>query len=210
MPMQTWQDCEPDYRLHEPASHCLVFGAMGKRACAMLYRTMSNLVMLYRVLGTAKFGFATSSRAHVANRIALMSNTLIDAFAKFGAKPKNRLRGRSAIADDGALVLSCSTLHFRHPRPGVLRYEDVLSRDSSDRPSAALLGEHLALARDGQLPVRMVVIAEAGAGKTRSNIYARPDVVGRLTEFDGDHFVVDFTRLIVDLKQPEGSRKRRG
>ena len=138
-----------------------------------------------------------------------MSNTLIDAFAQFGAKPKSRLRGRSAIAEDGALVLSCSTPHFRRPGPGVLRYEDVLSRDPSDRPGTALLGEHLALARDGQLPVRMVVIAETADGKTRNNIYARPDVIGRLVEFDGDHFIVDFTRLSVELKQPEGNRKRR-
>lgn len=138
-----------------------------------------------------------------------MSNTLIDSFAQFGAKLKNRLRGRSAIADDGALVLSCSTAHFRHPRPGVLRYEDALSRDPSDRAGTALLGEHLALARDGQLPVRLVVVAKAGEGKTRGNSYARPDVIGRLTEFDGDHFIVDFTRLVVDRKQPESSRKRR-
>jgi hypothetical protein len=139
-----------------------------------------------------------------------MSTTLIGAFAKFGAKPKNRLRGRSAIADDGALVLSCSTLRFCRPGPGVLRYEDLLSRDPADRPSATLLGEHLALARDGQLPVRMIVIAEAVEGKTRSSIYARPDVIGKLIEFDGDRFIVDFTRLIEDLKPPEVSRKRRG
>ncbi len=139
-----------------------------------------------------------------------MSNSLIDAFAKFGAKPKNRLHGRSAIAEDGALVLSCSTPHFRRPGPGVLRYEDVLSRDPSDRPGTTLLGEHLALARDGQLPVRMVVIAEAGDGKTRFNIYPRPDMVGKLTEFDGDHFIVDFTRPVLDVKPSEGSRKRRG
>ena len=68
-----------------------------------------------------------------------MLNSLTDAYAQFGAKPKNRLRGRSAIADDGALVLSCSTPHFHHPRPGVLRYEDVLSRDPSDQPGTALL-----------------------------------------------------------------------
>jgi hypothetical protein len=138
-----------------------------------------------------------------------MANSLIDAFAQFGARPKNRLHGRSAIAGDGALVLSCSTPHFRRPGPGVLRYEDVLSRDSSNSTGTALLGEHLTLARDGQLPIRMVVIAEAGAGKTRRNIYARPDLVGRLTEFDGDRFIVDFTRLSVDLKPPGGSRKRR-
>ena len=149
-----------------------------------------------------------SSRAH-ASRSTSISTTLISAFAQFGAKLKNRLRGRSAIADDGALVLSCSTPQFRRSGPGVLRYEDVLSRDSGDRSGRALLGEHLALARDGQLPVRMVVIAAASEGKTQRNIYARPDVIGRLIEFDGDHFIVDFTRLIVDLKQPAGGRKRR-
>jgi hypothetical protein len=120
------------------------------------------------------------------------------------------LRGRSAIADDGALVLSCSTPHFRRPGPGVLRYEDVLSRNSSDPLGTALLGEHLALARDGELPVRMVVIAEAGERNTQRNIYARPDVIGQLIEFDGDHFIVDFRRLIVDLKQLAPGRKRRG
>jgi len=138
-----------------------------------------------------------------------MSESLIAAFAQFGAKPKNRLRGRSAIAEDGALVLSCSTPQFRHAGPGVLRYEDALSRDSGDRPGAALLGEHLLLARDGQLPVRMVVIAAATDGKTRHNIYARPDVIGKLIEFDGDRFIIDFRRVVVELKQPEGARKRR-
>ena len=143
-------------------------------------------------------------------RSASISTTLIGAYAQFGAKVKNRVRGRSAIADDGALVLSCSTPHFQRPGPGVLRYEDVLSRDSSDRAGTALLGEHLALARDGQLPVRMVVIAEASEAKTQRNIYARPDVIGRLVEFDGDHFVVDFIRLVSDMKEPARGRKRRG
>jgi hypothetical protein len=139
-----------------------------------------------------------------------MSNSLVHAFAKFGAKPKNRLRGRSAIADDGSLVLSCATPHFRHSSPGVLRYEDALSRDTRDGPGATLLGEHLVLARDGQLPVRMIVVAESSESKPRYNIYARPDVIGRLIEFDGDRFVVDFKRLIVEPKQPAAARGRRG
>jgi len=138
-----------------------------------------------------------------------MSTSLVDAFAQFGAKPKNPVRGRSAIAGDGALVLSCSIPHFRRPGPGVLRYEEVLSRDSRDSTGTALLGEHLTLARDGQLPVRMVVIAAAPEGKTRRNIYARPDLVGRLTEFDGDRFIVDFTRLTVEQPGVARARKRR-
>jgi hypothetical protein len=137
-----------------------------------------------------------------------MSSTLVDAFARFGATLKSPVSGRSAIADDGSLVLGCSIPCFRRPGPGVLRYEDVLSRESPDSKSTVLLGEHLALAREGQLPVRMVVIALAREGKGRRNIYARPDLVGRLTEFDGDHFIVDFTRLHVDRQQPVASRSR--
>ena len=139
-----------------------------------------------------------------------MSTSLLAAFAKFGATPANSLRGRSAIADDGALVLSCFIPQFRRQGPGVLRYEDSLSRESGDRTGATRLGEHLTLAREQELPVRMVVVAELSEGKTRYNIYPRPDVVGRLVDFDGDHFVVDFKRSIVDSKQPERRRGRRG
>ena len=138
-----------------------------------------------------------------------MSSSLVDAFARFGAKPSNSVRGRSAIAGDGALVLSCSIPHFRRPGPGVLRYEDALSRDSRDSPGTALLEEHLTLARDAQLPVRMVVVADTSGGKARRNIYARPDLVGRLTEFDGDRFIVDFTRLTVEQPGVARARKRR-
>ncbi|MGH8217672.1 MAG: hypothetical protein ACREUT_03750 [Steroidobacteraceae bacterium] len=91
----------------------------------------------------------------------------------------------------------------------MLRYEDLLSRDPPDKKNTALLGEHLTLARDGQLPVRMVVVTLAREGKTRRNIYARPDLIGRLTEFDGDHYIVDFTRLLVDRQQPAASRRNR-
>ena len=125
----------------------------------------------------------------------MTSLSLVDAFARFGAKPTHRLRGLSAIADDGALVLSCLAQQFRRPGPGVLRYEDSLSRDSSVNSGNALLSEHLAMARDGELPVRMVVIAAAGAGKSGRIIHVRDDLVGKVTEFDGDHFIVDFTRI---------------
>jgi hypothetical protein len=139
-----------------------------------------------------------------------MLNSLTSAFARFGAKPQHGSHGRSAIAEDGALVLSCSLRHFLHPRAGVLRYEDSVAPNSGHQSSATLLGEHLLLARDGQLPIRMIVIAESSKGKPRYNIYARPDVIGRLIEFDGDHFVVDFTRIISDLTQPDRRRKRGG
>jgi hypothetical protein len=151
--------------------------------------------------------FRCSNRAlSVANRSTSMATGLVDAFARFGARPTDPVRSRSAIAGDGSLVLSCSIPNFRRPGPGVLRYEGVVSRDSRNSTGAGLLGEHLTLARDGALPVRMVVIVEARERNARRNIYARPDLVGRLVEFDGERFIVDFTRLAVE---PEQSGARR-
>ena len=123
----------------------------------------------------------------------MASLSLVDAFAQFGAKPLHRLRGLSAIAEDGALVLSCAAARFQRPGRGVLRYEDTLSRDPADQRGTALLGEHLTAANEGQAPVRMVVISAAPAGKTGRTIHVRSDLVGKITKFDGDHFIVDFS-----------------
>jgi hypothetical protein len=136
-----------------------------------------------------------------------MNLTLTDAFQRFGAKPSSRLHGRSAIATDGAMVLNCSTVYFGHPARGVLRYEDRLSRQPATSKDVGLLGQHLALARDGALPIRMIVTAAAGE-KTSSSCHVRPDLVGKIVTFDGDHFIVDFTRLEEPRQAaPAGRRK---
>ncbi|HVW68309.1 MAG TPA: hypothetical protein VHB68_05005 [Steroidobacteraceae bacterium] len=124
-----------------------------------------------------------------------MNLSLIDAFGKFGAKPSNRLRGLSAMAADGALVLNCQRAYFAHPSRGVLRYEDSLSRESAESKDAQLLGQHLTLARDGALPVRMVVTSvEEKTGKSSRRCHVRTDLIGKVVTFDGDRFVIDFTR----------------
>lgn len=140
-----------------------------------------------------------------------MSLSLIDAFGRFGAKPSNRARGLSAMAADGAMVLNCSPGQFRHPARGVLRYEDRLSRACPESKEFGILGEHLALARDGELPVRMVLTSvqdEKNGARPRS-YHVRPDLIGKVVKFDGDHFIVDFTRressdspAAVALKRP--------
>lgn len=123
-----------------------------------------------------------------------MNLSLIDAFGSFGAKPGNRQRALSAIAADGALVLNCEQAYFQHPERGVLRYEDRLSREFVDAKDAELLRQHLTLARDGALPVRMVVTFLAQQ-KTRARRYhVRHDLVGKVVTFDGDRFAVDFER----------------
>jgi hypothetical protein len=121
--------------------------------------------------------------------------SLVDAFAKFGAKPSSRLRGLSAIAADGALVLTCSNAHFGHPSRGVLRYEDRLSREPADSRESERLSQHLTLARDGALPVRMVVMSIAAREeRTDRSFHVRSDLIGSVVKFDGDHFIIDFTR----------------
>ena len=133
--------------------------------------------------------------------------TLVDAYARFGAKAANRLRALSAIAEDGAMVLSCSPPHFGRAAKGVLRYEDRLSREAEPTAGNQLLAQHLARARDGELPVRMVVVAAVAApsGKVSRNIHVRADLVGKVTKFDGDHFIVEFTREAVAV---EPARRR--
>lgn len=135
--------------------------------------------------------------------------SLVDAFGRFGAKPATRMRGLSAIAADGAMVLHCLPPYFGHPARGVLRYEDRLSRDAEDSKGTALLGQHLALARDGELPIRMIVKtpADAGSNKHGRSFHVRRDLVGKLVSFDGDHFIVDFTRLHPEIANPN-RRKR--
>jgi hypothetical protein len=158
-------------------------------------------------LALTALGAAASQ--HCTQELDGMNLSLRDAFARFGAKPSNRLRGLSALATDGALVLNCSHAHFGHPARGVLRYEDRLSRQSPASNDTQLLGRHLTLAHTGALPVRLVVTSRAGDKNVgvRSSCHVRPDLVGKVAQFDGDHFIVDFMRA--DGDRPEQSSRRK-
>lgn len=135
-----------------------------------------------------------------------MNLTLSDAFDRFQAKPKNRYSSLSAIAADGAMVIACTSTYFNHPTRGVLRYEDRLSREAPESKESKLLGEHLILARDGELPIRMIVVAASTDKTDGRSVHVRPDLLGKLIKFDGDHYVVDFTRPDADVK-PKHTRK---
>lgn len=126
----------------------------------------------------------------------MVNLNLVDAFAKYGGKPANRLHSLSAMAADGAMILGCAASRFGHPQPGVLRYEDKLSRDTSRTVESAALSSHLSLARDGKLPVRMIVIAEKKRpdGPDGREIHVRSDLIGSVVQFDGDHYIIDFVR----------------
>jgi len=137
-----------------------------------------------------------------------MNLSLTDAFDRFRAKPGNRVSSLSAIAADGAMVLTCSSANFKHPSRGVLRYEDHLSRDAPESKDNQLLGQHLILARDGALPIRMVVRTAVASKAGSRTFHVRPDLLGKLVKFDGDHFIVDFRRPDA-AEEPSARRKQR-
>jgi hypothetical protein len=139
-----------------------------------------------------------------------MNLSLVDAFGRFGAKPASRLRALSAITADGALVLNCSRAYFGHPSQGVLRYEDRLSREPGGPKNTGRLGQHLTIARDGALPVRMIVTSrtEEKGGTRNRTCHVRSDLIGTVVKFDGDHFVVDFKRgeAVIQAVTSRGAR----
>lgn len=127
----------------------------------------------------------------------------VEAFAKYGARLKNTNWSVSAIAQDGALVVSCWQHFFRSAGHNVLRYEDRLSRWSGNSLGSALLGEHLAAALEHGLPVRLVVASTPetdavdqghDASKVPKSFHIRDDLEGRVVVFDGDRFVMDFRK----------------
>jgi len=128
----------------------------------------------------------------------------VEAFAKFGAKPDNQMWAVSAIAADGSLVLSCWAHYFRRGDAGVLLYGDRLSRWSGNSLGNALLKGHLAKAVSEKLPVRMVVASTTeteqvdhghDASKVKKTFHIRDDLVGAVTLFDGDNYLIEFRRI---------------
>lgn len=128
----------------------------------------------------------------------------VEAFAKFGAKPDNRMWAVSAIASDGALVVSCWAHYFKSGGPGVSLYRDRLSRWDGNSLGNDLCKRHLTRALREQLPVRMVVATAqdpnsvdkgTDASKVRKTFHVRHDAVGKVIAFDGDNYVIEFKRL---------------
>lgn len=127
----------------------------------------------------------------------------VQAFARFGAKPDNAMWACSAIAKDGAVVISCWSHYFRKSDRGTLLYVDRLSRWTGNELGNKLMRAHLQAAKTSNLPVRMVVatakdpalVEKVGDASTiEKTFHVREDVVGRLLSFDGDNFVIEFEK----------------
>ena len=135
-----------------------------------------------------------------------------DAFGRYGATLRNVQWAVSAIAD-GQLVLSCWSHYFSPAKDGIMIYEDRLSRWKG--PGSNLLGEHLNQAQRENLPVRLVMAraedrdaidSGSDASMVKKTFTAREDLIGKVIEFDGDLFRIEFKQQ--NPRKPKVTKSR--
>ena len=124
------------------------------------------------------------------------------AFNRYGAKLSNAQWAVSAISKSGELVVSCWK-HYLSARDGKLIYTDRLSRWSGNKPGNNLLRSHLEAAIKNKTNVRLVIAksddpatidsGESASG-TQNTFGVREDLVGQVSAFDGDEFVLEFVK----------------
>ena len=132
-----------------------------------------------------------------------MSNlNLSEAFAQYGAKLVNPQWAVSDITEDGVLVMSC-WFHYIKTFDGIWRYVDTLSRWNGNTAGNNLCRQHVEDAFKNNRPVRIVIArteetaaVDSGqdASKVKKEFYTKPEMIGRITNFDGDKFTIDFKR----------------
>lgn len=125
------------------------------------------------------------------------------AFASFGAEIAQQ-RSLSAVAADGSLVLVCQTGGFSRPGVGVLRYTAQLSTAPQTRLAA--LRTHISEAHSAGTIVRLI-IETLKTAQSSSRAHVRPDLVGKITGFDGNEYMVDFSRPEPPAPEPKPRRR---
>jgi hypothetical protein len=144
---------------------------------------------------------------------------LSDAFAAYKAKPA--FRGRSALTAGGDLVVSCWYAGFKKAESNILRYEEDLTSEGGSGSDA--LRAHVRDALDRECDVRLIVAVGSKESRThdkegsevvrpaRTTYHARKDLVGHITSFDGQRFVIEFRRpdeVASAVVAKGGARKR--
>ena len=145
--------------------------------------------------------------------LAMNDANLLEAFASYKVKPARRLR--SAMTPDGALVISCWYAGFKKAQIEILRYEEDLSGQTTETTRA--LRAHLAEAMSNESEIRVIVAVEslvpkadpAAIAQPRMTYYARKDLVGRVSSFDGERFVVEFRRSPMPVQEKLSKRTPR-
>jgi len=125
-----------------------------------------------------------------------------DAFGQYGATLKNVQWSVSAWTADGELVVSMWAHHRRPGTPaGTLVFEGSASRWQG--PGNAEFRSNLTRAHESRAPVRLVIAqtdevqhveSGADASKVRKEFHCKPEVIGAVTEWDGDRYAISFQR----------------
>lgn len=129
--------------------------------------------------------------------------TFTQAFFRYGAHLSNPQWSVSSINEQNELVISCWSVLLK-PAMGKLRYSDTISRWEKNRAGSAEFKRHLTSAQKKSLPIRMVVATpksnqqknnvELGAG-IKKTFSVRQDLAGKLVAFDGNEFVIEFSKV---------------
>ena len=121
-------------------------------------------------------------------------------FAKLGARLVNNQWAVSALT--GTEMVASLWFHRLKSENGQLVYRDYLGRWSGH--GNRLFAQHLEVAKSDQRPVRLVIartddvalIESGGDGsKAKKTFKARPEWVGRVTDYDGDRFTIAFDKV---------------
>ena len=121
-------------------------------------------------------------------------------FAKLGARLVNNQWAVSALT--ATEMVASLWFHRLKTENGQLVYRDYLGRWSGH--GNRLFAEHLRTAMSDQRHVRLIIaktddvdlIESGGDGsKAKKTFKARPEWVGRVTDFDGDRFTITFDKV---------------
>ena len=121
-------------------------------------------------------------------------------FAKLGARLVNNQWAVSALT--ATEMVASLWFHRLKTENGQLVYRDYLGRWSGH--GNRLFAEHLRIAMSDQRHVRLIIaktddvdlIESGGDGsKAKKTFKARPEWVGRVTDFDGDRFTITFDKV---------------
>lgn len=128
-----------------------------------------------------------------------------EAFARYGVTLRNVQWSVSGWAPDGALVVSLWEHHATVRRPeGVLEFTGSVNRWQG--PGNTEFRENIAKAYEVQPPVRLIVVntissgdrevveSGADASTVKKDFDVREDLIGKVTEWDGDRYAVQFKK----------------
>ena len=124
-----------------------------------------------------------------------------DAFLQYGATLRNVQWSVSAWTLEGQLVVNLWDHHRRKGTPATLEFAASTNRWKG--PGNTEFRENVARAFESAATVRLVIVSteevarvEAGldASKIKKTFSVRPDLVGKVIEWDGENYALRFTK----------------